>query len=193
MHSDQPFTDYYGLLQVNRNCDIRVLEIAYRYFAKMYHPDHVETADPDKFNQVVEAYRVLKDAEKRAEYDRTYDANLGNGATEFSIPSDLEIDEGTALSDAEAHEIILLHLYKRRRENPSDPGVVGWLLQEMLECTDEQFEFHSWYLKAKGYLEMTEQSTLAITVTGVDHVLSMTRSAAAQRLLIGKPNGADGG
>ena len=45
MENGHDFVDYYDLLQVNPDCDARILELAYRHFAKMYHPDHPETAD----------------------------------------------------------------------------------------------------------------------------------------------------
>ena len=55
MADGQSFIDYYKILQVSPNCDGRALEAAYRLFAKMYHPDHAETADVTKFNEVVAA------------------------------------------------------------------------------------------------------------------------------------------
>lgn len=193
LDSGQNFVDYYDLLQVDPGCDARILEIAYHYFAKMYHPDHVETADVDKFNEVVAAYRVLRDPDQRAEYDQLYTQQRGK--PDFRAPTDeeLEIDESAALSDAEIHETILLQLYKRRREHATDPGVVGWLLQEKLGCNDDQFEFHIWYLKSKKFLEITEHSTLAITIEGVDHVISTSRTSSREKLLLARLNsGAEG-
>lgn len=196
MGSEQEFVDFYDILQVNPNCDARILEIAYHYFAKMYHPDNSETADPDKFNQLVEVYGVLRNAEKRAEYDRIYYTHKDN--PEAPLPHfdpELDIDEKVALDDADMREKILLHLYKRRREHPADPGMIGWLLQEALECSDDEFEFHLWYLKAKKFVEITENSALAITIEGVDHIIQTSRASPAAQLLIDKPeaNGHDTG
>jgi len=189
LETGHDFVDYYDLLQVDPGCDARILEIAYHYFAKMYHPDHVETADVDRFNDVVAAYRVLRDPEQRAEYDEKYAKHRGKPDFRTPIDDELEIDERSALSDAEIHETILLQLYKRRREHATDPGVVGWLLQEKLGCSDDQFEFHIWYLKSKKFLEVTEQSTLAITIDGVDHVISTSRSNSKEKLLIAQRDG----
>ena len=186
MESSQDFIDYYDVLQVDPNCDARILEIAYHYFAKMYHPDHAETANPDKFNSVVEAYRVLRNPEKREEYNRVYALNREQPPRTVHIERELEIDESTAIDDEAIREKILLHLYKRRRENPSDPGVIGWLLQEALECSDEQFDFHMWYLKAKGLIAITEDSGLAITIEGVDHIIATARAKPEPQLLIDK-------
>jgi curved DNA-binding protein len=186
MDEGQEFIDYYNVLQVNPNCDAKILESAYRYLAKMYHPDHAETANVEKFSQVTEAYKVLRDPAKRATYDRAYFLGTDRPLNSFPLENDLESDEETALSDAELHERILLTLYKRRREHAYDAGVVGWFIQQMLQCSDDNFEFHVWYLKSKGLLEITEQGTLAITIKGVDHVISMSRSHASEKLLIGQ-------
>lgn len=183
MENGQANTDYYAVLKVNPDCDGRILELAYHYFAKMYHPDNPETADPEKFNAVVEAYRTLRDPDKRAEYNRSHGRSSG---TFFQMPNDsgIAIDEKSAVDDAEAHARILLYLYKKRRENAGDAGVIGWYVQEMLGCSEEIFQFHLWYLKNKRFIEMTEHGTIAITIEGVDHVFSTFRPGAAEPLRI---------
>jgi curved DNA-binding protein len=183
MEDGHRFVDYYDLLQVTPNCDPKIIESAYRYFAKMYHPDHAETANVEKFSQLSKAYNVLRDPAKRSEYDRSYLVK-SNRANPFSLDNETDGDQKTAVGDAEIHEKILLTLYKRRREHANDPGVVGWLLQEMLECSDDHFEFHVWYLKSKGFIENTEQGTLAVTIQGVDHVITTCRTNLAERLLL---------
>lgn len=184
MASNQEQVDYYAVLKVNPDCDARILELAYHYFAKMYHPDNLETADPEKFNEVVEAYRVLRDPERRAAYDRAFGRTYARSFFDMPNDGDLAIDDKTALSDAETHLKILLYLYKRRREHAGDAGVIGWYVQDMLGCTEDEFRFHVWYLKAKGFIEVTEQGTIAVTVNGVDHVIANSRSSAAETLLL---------
>ncbi|AKM11012.1 J domain-containing protein [Croceicoccus naphthovorans] len=176
--------DFYSVLKVNPDCDARILELAYHYFAKMYHPDNAETADPDRFNDVMEAYRTLRDPEKRAEYDRTYGFKTSRPAFQIPPQSDFAINEDTAAGDAEAHAKILLYLYKRRREHSDDPGVIGWFVQEMLGCSEDEFQFHLWYLKNKRFIEVTEQGTIAVTIDGVDHVIAMSRGGPPGTLRI---------
>lgn len=182
------FVDYYDVLKVSPDCDGRILELAYHYFAKMYHPDNAETADPDKFSRVLDAYRALRDPDKREAYNRSYSRNSGSGAGRTPMGADLSIDENAALGDAETHTHILLALYKRRRECADEPGVIGWFLQDMLNCSEDQFQFHIWYLKQKGFIEVTEQGTIAVTVDGVDHVISTCRTTLSETLLLKQSN-----
>ena len=184
MADGQPFIDYYDILQVNPNCDAKILEVAYHYLAKMYHPDRTGAADTTRFNEVIEAYRILRNPKQRAEYDLLYSRNHNGESLKFPSSEEFEIEEESALDDADDHARILMFLYNRRRENAQNAGVVGFYLQDMLNCSDEHFEFHKWYLKEKGFIILTEQGTLAITIQGVDHVISMSRTTKAEKLLI---------
>lgn len=181
MSNGDHFIDYYNILRVNPNCNAKALANSYHILAKKYHPDHSDEADVAKLTEVIDAYKILKDTEKRADYDFLYSKTTGFVFS--STPDDL-IDEKSALSDAEAHEKILLFLYKRRREHADDAGVVRYFVHELLKCSDEIFEFHIWYLKEKGYILTTEQGTLAITIDGVDHVISMSRTTLKEKLLL---------
>jgi curved DNA-binding protein len=180
MTSNGPFVDYYSVLQVNPNCGARALESAYHLLAKKFHPDHSETADVAKLTQVIEAYGALRDPNDRSEYNLHYASLTG---FIFTSATEEEIDaEVSALSDADAHAMILQLLYKRRREHASDPGIPGYYVQEALNCSDEIFGFHFWYLKEKGFILTTEQGTLAITIEGVDHVIAMSRTTLKEKL-----------
>jgi curved DNA-binding protein len=184
MTDDPPFVDYYAVLQIDRHCTAKALDAAYRHLAKMYHPDHPETADVTKFNEVIEAYRLLRNPDQRIEYDTAHAANRPGTASARPSNGGLEAEERVALDDAEAHARILMMLYKRRRENALDAGVSDYLIQEMLNCSLEHLEFHRWYLKAKGYIEITEQGTVAITIEGIDHVITKSQTAKVEKLLI---------
>jgi curved DNA-binding protein len=65
------FKDYYQILGVDADADDKTIKSAYRRLARKYHPDINKAKDAeDKFKEVAEAYDVLKDKEKRAEYDQ---------------------------------------------------------------------------------------------------------------------------
>ena len=190
MEDDEEFIDFYALLEVEADCDRSAVEKSYRQLALLYHPDHTETADVGKFQEATRAYKVLKDAGRRAEYDRQRNAHLGIEEPAPTPRDDIVIDGATAVQDAEVHEQILLALYRQRRENAREPGMMPYYVQRGLDCSDESFEFHTWYLKSKGFIEITQQSELAITIEGVDHVISSSR-AAKEKLLLEQAMGSE--
>lgn len=64
--------DYYEVLGVERDADVKGLKVAFRKLAMKYHPDrNPDDEDAEaNFKEINEAYEILKDAEKRAAYDR---------------------------------------------------------------------------------------------------------------------------
>ncbi len=75
--------DYYEILGIERSADGEVIKKAYRKLALQFHPDrNAGSKDTEeKFKEATEAYEVLRDAEKRAAYDRYGHAGLrGSGA-----------------------------------------------------------------------------------------------------------------
>jgi curved DNA-binding protein len=64
------FKDYYKILGVDADADDKAIKAAYRRLARKYHPDvSTEENAEHQFKEVSEAYEVLKDKDKRAEYD----------------------------------------------------------------------------------------------------------------------------
>jgi molecular chaperone DnaJ len=75
--------DYYQVLGVSRDATAVEIKRAYRTGAMRHHPDKNpgDTEAERKFKQLTEAYEVLSDEQKRAQYDRFGHVGLGaNGA-----------------------------------------------------------------------------------------------------------------
>ena len=78
--------DFYAVLEVPRDASDDDIKKAYRKLAMKYHPDRNGGSKEaeEKFKEITEAYDVLRDANKRAMYDRYGEAGLrGGGAGGF--------------------------------------------------------------------------------------------------------------
>lgn len=76
------FKDYYQILGLEEDADLKAIKKAYRKLALKLHPDvNPEANTAEKFKEVAEAYEVLKDDKKRAEYDdlKRYGGNTDQG------------------------------------------------------------------------------------------------------------------
>ncbi len=73
--------DYYQILGVAKNATAEEIKKAYRKLAHQYHPDKTK-GDDKKFKEINEAYQILSNEKKRAEYDtygRVFGDNAGGG------------------------------------------------------------------------------------------------------------------
>ncbi len=71
--------DYYDLLGIKKGVDEKEIKKAYRRLARKYHPDlnPGDKGAEKKFKEINEAYEILSDSKKKAEYDQF-------GKTDFS-------------------------------------------------------------------------------------------------------------
>ena len=79
--------DYYEVLGVNKSASTDEIKKAYRKVAMQYHPDRNpgDKAAEEKFKEAAEAYEILSDADKKAQYDRYGHAGVtGNARGGFS-------------------------------------------------------------------------------------------------------------
>jgi molecular chaperone DnaJ len=76
--------DYYKILGINKAATEDEIKKAYRKLAHQYHPDKTG-GDDKKFKEINEAYQILSDRNKRAQYDRFGTADAGGfGAGGFN-------------------------------------------------------------------------------------------------------------
>lgn len=65
------FKDYYKILGIDHTADQKAASAAYRRLARQYHPDvNKARGAEDRFKEINEAYQVLSDPDRRAQYDR---------------------------------------------------------------------------------------------------------------------------
>ncbi len=83
--------DYYAILGVDKKADAATIKKTYRSLARELHPDKTKGDKKleDKFKEVSEAYEILGDDKKRAEYDQAREmfksgAFRGGGGQQFS-------------------------------------------------------------------------------------------------------------
>ncbi|NJB67035.1 molecular chaperone DnaJ [Desulfobaculum xiamenense] len=94
--------DYYEVLGVSREASEDEIKKAYRKLAFQFHPDR-NPDDPEaeaKFKEAAEAYEVLRNADKRATYDRFGHAGMnGSGFGGFSNSEDIFASFGDIFGD----------------------------------------------------------------------------------------------
>src|SRR5438128_1993120 len=63
--------DYYKVLAVSKDASADEIKKSYRKLARKYHPDANKgnQASEERFKEISEAYNVLSDPKRRAEYD----------------------------------------------------------------------------------------------------------------------------
>lgn len=68
----------YETLEINENATESEIKKAYRKLARKYHPDVNKTSEAEeKFKEINAAYEILKDKEKKAQYDQFGDSMFG--------------------------------------------------------------------------------------------------------------------
>lgn len=88
--------DYYEILGVAKSATADEIKKAYRKVAMQYHPDRNpgNKEAEEKFKEAAEAYEVLSDADKKAQYDRYGHAGVsGNGRGGFGGGHNMNMDD----------------------------------------------------------------------------------------------------
>jgi molecular chaperone DnaJ len=87
--------DYYEILGVTKGAAADEIKKAYRKVAMQFHPDRNpgDKVAEEKFKEAAEAYEVLSDADKRAQYDRYGHAGVQGNGRGFGGGSNMNMDD----------------------------------------------------------------------------------------------------
>jgi curved DNA-binding protein CbpA len=177
--SDTP--DYYELLQISPNAEPETIHRVYRLLAQRYHPDNQHSGDDKRFRQLVDAYELLTDPARRAQYDVAYNEARSHRWQPLSAPdradNPIEVEQRVRTT-------VLEVLYERRRTEPGKAGVFVLDLEQLTGQAREHLEFTVWYLTKKNLVAREDNSRLAITADGVDYLEAQYLTHGTRRLLI---------
>ncbi len=166
------FVDHYEALQISPNADQETVHRVYRLLAQRFHPDNLETGNPEAFRQINEAYHALSEPERRAAYDVQHRETRRLTWKIF--------DQSTAIQGFESerrkrHGILAL-LYRKRLMSPDQPSISLKEFEDLLGVPKEHLEFSLWYLKEHQCVQRTDNGRHSITVKGVDLAEEMNES-----------------
>lgn len=171
--------DHYETLQIGNKADLQTIHRVFRIMALRFHPDNPETGDVEQFIRMKRAYAVLSDPDRRAEYDDLLEKKRGAGPRPIfglkDFVTGVEAESNRRLG-------VLCLLYYKRQTNPDHPGVSLLDLEQEMGFPREYLSFTLWYLRAKDYVTVADNSDYALTALGADFV----ERKAIRHELVGK-------
>jgi curved DNA-binding protein CbpA len=168
----QPAVNYYDLLQINPHAEIETIERVYRILAARFHPDNQDTGDAEKFRVLSDAYQMLRDPVKRAEYDKQFKLTP---VAPLPIFLGKEFADGID-SEAKIRIGVLCLLYSKRRANPDYAALSLLDMENIMAFPRERLLFALWYLRSKRYVVQDDRSSFIISAEGVDYLESQLPS-----------------
>ena len=171
--------DYYEILQVSDGAEPETINRVYRIFAQRYHPDNQETGNEARFREITEAYHVLTNPEKRAQYDATNQKRrkerwrLVSAAVESE--NDFELEQVIRLT-------VLEVLYTRRRLDSQNPGLYLRELETLIGRPREHLEFTLWFLNQKKLIN-SDDARIYLTVDGAEYLEESYRNQSQRKRL----------
>jgi curved DNA-binding protein CbpA len=166
------YVDYYEVLQVSESAEPETINRVYRIFAQRYHPDNQETGNDARFREITEAYQVLSNVEKRAQFDATHQRQRKDRWRLVSAGAEsennFELEQMVRLTVLEA-------LYTKRRVDPQNPGIFLLELEKMIGRPREHLEFTIWFLAQKKLIN-TDDARMYLTADGAEYLEESYRS-----------------
>ena len=177
---EQRTVDYYEVLQVSTSAEPETISRVYRMLAQRFHPDNQQSGDESRFRQILEAYSVLSDPEKRARYDVAHQQQrqdrwrlVSSGA---QVEDDFEMEQVVRVTVLEA-------LYTKRRLEPTNPGIFFREFEGLIGRPREHLEFTVWFLQQKKFVTVDDQSRVVLTVEGAEYLEQSYRTNLQQKRL----------
>ncbi|HOY21707.1 MAG TPA: DnaJ C-terminal domain-containing protein [Cellvibrio sp.] len=190
------FKDYYKILGVEPNADEKAIKTAYRKLARLYHPDVSKLPDAEeKFKALAEAYEVLHNTEKRAEYDelrlarsRGFDPRNNQPGAGFNSSAGFNSNAGFNGADADqdfsdffnsifGSENARSHQSRNQQARHENPAAhrgrdleMEWpvMLEDTLADTTKLVEFVIPHYDSQGQLHETKKSLNVKIPAGVN-------------------------
>jgi len=179
--------DYYEFLQISPNAEPDTIHRVYRFMAGRFHPDNLATGDAQKFFLLKQAYEVLSDPERRAQYDATRRNQVSQPAPLSTCIDFMDNMEG----ELNRRFAVLAVLYFQRRSNPYNPEVSLLDIERRMGFPRDYLEFTAWYLRNKGYITRADNSDFTLTAEGVDFVETQRVHIPVLDKLLTDSNGSD--
>lgn len=113
------YKDYYKIMGVKKDVSPEELKRTYRTLARKYHPDvSKEPNAENKFKELGEAYEVLKDPQKRAQYDQ-YGEHWQRQAQQQSQGQSQQTHRYSENIDASGFEEFINSIFRQRQQQQS--------------------------------------------------------------------------
>ena len=182
---DNETQDHYETPQISANAEPETIHRVFRLFAQRFHPDNQETGNASRFRLIHEAYRVLSDPEKRAQYRHRPPA----AATAAVAPRCVRRRVGERLrvradrpADADRGA---LHAAAPRADTAGD--LISAELENLIGRPPEHLGIHDLVLRPKKMIQRGDNSQLLITADGMDY-LEQSYLANLQRRRLSAPS-----
>ena len=167
MPDEKKGVDYYDVLQVSTSAEPETINRVFRMLAQRFHPDNQTTGNEDRFRVILEAYNVLSNPEKRAQYDVAHEQQRKDRwrlvATGAQVENDFEMEQLARLS-------VLEILYTKRRLEQNQASIYLMDLEKLIGRPREHLEFTIWYLVQKRFIQYDDNSRLILTVEGAEYL-----------------------
>ena len=148
--------NFYEILEVDKNASQEVIEKAYRALAKKYHPDlqqgHAKYESAEKMKIINEAYEILSDSNKRAQYNEKLKSEQLRNQAISREEQERIMQENYALKQ----QLNNMGGHVRQTQQPVDEGTIinmSRILEQQIRAARKQAYYDAYMqdLQNRGY------------------------------------------